>query len=429
MKNRNMANKILLLVFLLFLLAIGLKYYYKDKVAVEMFFTIMEAALVGGVADWFAITALFKKPLGFPWHTALIPRHREKVIKSIRNMIDQDLLTVQSIKKRVDNSCFVSLLIGFVENKRGKELLKSWLERFSKDMLSKLDIRDVVSYLGIFIRKEIKNINLASQVKYAIRWLLENQRTQILTMYIVDELIKQLGKAETKQSIYKYLEELTKTKNRSPLERAFIWLGEQTNSVSLSDATDAFYGELLTILEEIKNPEHILHTRISEKLTELSEQPEMRFIWLEQMENWKMTLTTDVELGDTAIHMVENFVATTNPQLYSQLVDWIYSQMNRYWEFFKENGEIQEWLEVRIKLVIHQCIEREHYVIGEIVERVLSEFTDDKLNRFVEDKAGDDLQWIRINGSVVGGIVGLIMFLFLHYFYEPYVVPIIQGWF
>ncbi len=429
MRNKSRANKVLLLVFLLFLVAIGLKYYYKDKVAVEMFFTIMEAALVGGIADWFAITALFKKPFGFPWHTALIPRHRGRVIKSIRTMIDQDLLTVQSIQRRVDNSCFVSVLIDFVENKQGKELLRGSLEKLWRDILSKLDIREVVGYLDIFIRKEIKTINLVSQVRYVIRWLLENQRAQILTVYIVDELINQLDKVEMKQSIHKYLEDITQIKSRSPLERAFIWLGEQTNSVSISDATDAFYGEVLTILEEIKNPEHRLHTRISEKLTELLEQPEMDFIWLEQIENWKMTLATDVDLGDTTIHMVENFIETTNPQLYSQLVNWIYSQIDRYWEFFKENSEIQDWLEVRIKLVLHQFIEKEHHIIGEIAERVLSEFTDDKLNRFVEDKAGDDLQWIRINGSAVGGIVGLIMFLFLHYFYDPYVVPIIQSWF
>ncbi len=429
MKNKNMANKILLIVFVLFLVAIGLKYYYKDKVIVEMFFAIMEAALVGGIADWFAITALFKKPLGFPWHTALIPRHREKVIKSIRNMIDQDLLTVESIKRRVDNSCFVSLFISFVENKRGKELLRSSLEKLWTDILRNIDIRDVVRHLGGFIRREINNIDLISQVKYVIRWLLENQRAQILTTHIIDELINQLGKAETKQIIYKYLEDLTQTKNRSPLEKVFIWLGEQTNSISLSDATDAFYGELMIILQEIKNPEHILHRRICEKLAELLEEPEMDFIWLEQMENWKMNLATDVELSDKAIHMVENFVETTNPQLYSQLINWIYRQIDRYWEFFKENSEIQEWLEIRIKLVVHQFIEKEHYIIGEIVERVLSEFTNDKLNRFVEDKAGDDLQWIRINGSVVGGIVGLIMFLFLHYFYDPYVIPMIQSWF
>ena len=429
MNNKSIANQILLLVFLLFLLSAGLKHYYKDIFAVEMLFAVMEAALVGGIADWFAITALFKKPLGFPWHTALIPRHRQKVIRSIRNIIDQDLLTVQAINKRVESSCFVTLLIGFVDHERGREFIRNSLERFGKDMISKLDIRDFVNQMEGFIRKEIKNINLISQMNNIVRWLLENDRARVLTMYIVDELINQLDKNEAKRNIYQYLEEMTQTKNRSPLERAFIWLGEQTNSVSLSDATDAFYAEILAILQEIKKPDHIIHNKIHENLTAIAEAPEKNYTWLEQVENWKMMLATEVELGDAVIHVSENFLKTTNPQLSPQLIDWIYTQMDRYWMFFKGNIELQEWLEVRIKQVIYELIEKEHYIIGEIVQRVLGEFNDDKLNRFVEEKAGDDLQWIRINGSIVGGIVGLLMFFFLRYVYDPYVVPIIQSWF
>ncbi len=429
MNNKSIANQILLLVFLLFLLSAGFKHYYKDRFAVEMLFAVMEAALVGGIADWFAITALFKKPLGFPWHTALIPRHRQKVIRSIRNMIDQDLLTVQSIKKRVESSCFVTLLIGFVDHERGREFIRSSLERFGKDMISKLDIRDVVNLMEGFIKKEIKNIDLISQMNNVVRWLLENDRARVLTIYIVDELINQLDKNEAKSNIHQYLEEMTQTKNRSPLERAFLWLGEQTNSVSLSDATDAFYAEILAILQEFKNPDHIIHNKIHENLTAIVEAPEKNYIWLEQVESWKMTLATEVELGDAVIHALDNFLTLTNPQFSLQLIDWIYTQMDRYWVFFKGNVELQEWLEVRIKQVVYDLIEKEHYIIGEIVQRVLGDFNDEKLNRFVEEKAGDDLQWIRINGSIVGGIVGLMMFFFLRYVYDPYIVPLIQSWF
>lgn len=423
-----MANKVLLIVFLLFLLAVGLKYFYKDRLVIEIFYAVMEAALVGGIADWFAITAIFKKPLGFPWHTALIPRHRERMIQAIRGMIDQDLLTVESIKNRVDHTSFVPLFIGFLENERSKQLLRSWLEKSFQEFIINLDVHNIVGYLDSFVRKEIPNINIISQTKNVIRWLLDEGRVQVLTLYLVDELIYQLKKTEIKKSIYEHLEDLAQTNNRPPLERAFIWLGAQTNSVNISDAAGAFYGEVLAMLEEIKNPEHIVHTWIYETLTELVEQPEMDFIWLEEIESWKMALATDVEFGETAMHMTDNFIATMNPKLYAYLVNWIYSQLHGYWEFFKGNREIQEWLEVRIKQVTYQFIEKEHYVIGEMVQRVLSEFTDAELNDFVEDKAGADLQWIRINGSVVGGIVGLVMFLFLHYVYDDYVVPIIQGW-
>lgn len=426
--SKNMANKVLLGVFILFLLASGLKYFYKDILLVELFCAVMEAALVGGVADWFAITAVFKKPLGFPWHTALIPRNRERLIGSIRGMIDQDLLTVDSIKKRVNDTSFVTLFIGFIENKRDNKLLGSWLEKSCREIINKLDISDIVRKLDVFIRKEIPNINTISQIRNLIKWLLDDGRLLTFTLYIVDELIYQLEKTEIKQIIYQQMEDLIQVNNRPPLERVFIWLGEQTNSVNISDAAGAFYEELVTILQEIKNPDHILHTWIYETLTKIMEQPEMDFVWLEEIESWKIKLAADGELGETAMEMADHFIATINPKLYAHFIEWIESQIHKYWDFFKKNGEIQDWLEVRIKLTIDQFIEKEHYVIGEMVQRVLSEFTDDKLNDFVEDKAGEDFQWIRINGSVVGGIVGLVVFLFLHYFYNDYAVPIIQSW-
>ena len=428
MNAKNMANKVLLAVFLLFLLANGLKYFYKDSLLVEIFYAVMEAALVGGIADWFAITAIFKKPLGFPWHTALIPRHRKRLIGAIQGIVDQDLLTVESIKKRVATTCFVDLFISFIDNKEGKLWLENWLKKSCREIINNLDIPYIVDHFDNFIRKEIRNIDITYQIRNLISWLLKEGKVQVITIYIVDELINQIEKNEIKDNVYQYIEDLAQTSKRPLLERVFIWLGEQTNSISISDAAIAFHGEIVAMLHEIKKPEHTLHQWINETLIEIMEQPEMNFAWMDQIEGWKMTLVTDVELGKTATDIAEDFIATTNPIFYDEFIDWIASQTHGYWEFFKKDHEIKEWLEVRIKKVVYQFIEKEHYVIGEMVQRVLNEFTDDKLNDFVEEKAGDDFQWIRINGSVVGGIVGLMVFLFLHYFYDDYVVPIIQGW-
>jgi len=64
-------------------------------------------------------------------------------------------------------------------------------------------------------------------------------------------------------------------------------------------------------------------------------------------------------------------------------------------------------------------------MIGGMVRETLAAYTDQDLNRFVEEKAGNDLQWIRINGSMIGGIVGFFLFLFLEFVYAPHIVPVI----
>ncbi|MBC8015840.1 MAG: DUF445 family protein [Sporomusaceae bacterium] len=128
------------------------------------------------------------------------------------------------------------------------------------------------------------------------------------------------------------------------------------------------------------------------------------------------------------MQLTEIFIEKISISTHSHLLDLIYSQADQHWMRFKSDHEMQHWLEVRIKQAIFDLVEKEHYLIGTVVQEVLSTFTDEDFNRFIEDKAGDDLQWIRINGCVVGAVVGLIMFIFLHYFYDQNVVPILQSW-
>jgi len=423
-----MANKILTLVFSLFLVAVWLRYSYGHTPALNMFYTAMEGALVGGIADWFAITAIFKKPLGFPWHTALIPRHRDRVIQAIGDMIEQDLLSVKSIKKRVDTVCFVELIIDWIDHKGGKQLLENLLEAHSKDMIKNIDPAVLVGYVENFIKTKIKETKLTPICRELMKWGLEQEKDEQMVIFILDELIKRIQRPDTKKAIYHYLKDIKHEKTRSLLEKAVVWIGEQTNSVNVSDATEALYEELLYVLEEIKNPHHIMHQWIHGKLIAVANKPDSEFPGADEMEQWKVVVAERVELTEMVRHLTDNLINKLSTATHTHLLDWVYSQADQHWQRFKTDSEMQQWLEVRIKQALVELVEKEHYLIGTIVQEVLSSFTDQDLNHFIEDKAGDDLQWIRINGCIVGAAVGLIIFIFLQYFYEPNIIPVIQIW-
>lgn len=428
MNYKNMANKILVLVFGLFLLSIWLKHVYRDMQAVAMFYTVMEGALVGGIADWFAITAIFKKPLGFPWHTALIPRHRDRVILAIGGMIEQDLLSIKSIKKRVDDVCFVELIIEWMDHKGGKPFLKSLLDKHSRNMILKIDHPILAGYLESFIKNKISEMKVTPLVKKLTRWGLEEEKDEHLVIFILDELINKIQYPETKTIICKYMDNLKRENSKSLLEKAVIWIGEQTNSVNVSDATEALYQELLNILQEMKDPEHIIHRWIHAKLIEIINQPDHEISWADEIEHWKVVITERMELTEIVTNLMQSFIKKLSTSTHTHVLDWIYDQADQHWERFKIDDEMQDWLEIRIKQAIFELVEKEHYLIGTVVQEVLGNFSDEDLNHFIEDKAGDDLQWIRINGCIVGAGVGLVLYVFLHYFYDPTVVPIIQTW-
>lgn len=427
MNYKNIANKILGLVFSLFLLSIWFRYVYRDVLAVEMFYTVMEAAFVGGVADWFAITAIFKRPLGFPWHTELIPRHRDRVILAIGNMIEQDLLSIKSIKQRINSVCFVKLIIEWVDYKDGRQLLRRLLDKYSRDILINLDPLVLAGFLENFIKTKISEVKITPLLKVLTKWGLEQEKDKYLALFILDELINRIQRPDTKEIIYQYIENIKQAKTKSLLEKTVIWLGEQTNSVNVSDATDVMYQELLNILQEMKSPEHILHEWIHAKLIEIVN-PDNEIHWAEEMEQWKNAVTERAEITEMTIRLSEYLIDKISTTTYDHLLCLLYNQAEQQWERFKSDHEMRHWLETRIKKAMFELVEKEHYLIGTIVQEVLSTFTDEDFNRFIEEKAGNDLQWIRINGCIVGAIVGFIMFIFLHYFYDQNIVPIVQSW-
>ena len=423
-----MANKILAFIVILFLLSIYLRYIYKDLLVIKIFCAVVEAALVGGIADWFAITAIFRKPLGFPWHTALIPRHRGRVILAIRDMIANDLLSAQSIQKRVNEVHFVTLLIRWVDRGNGKQFLQTVVEKHSRDMIMSIDASALSESISNFIKNKFREIKTIPQMKIWIKWGLQHGKDQYVITLMIDALINRIQKPDTKRVIYQYIDNIKQEKSKSLLEKVVIWIGEQTNSLSVADATETVYKELLTLLQDMKNPEHILYQWIQKKIIKFANQPDQKFPSLNRIERWKIAMIESVEFTEIIKSCTESFIEKASTSAHSGLLSLIYSQADQHWERFKSDDEMQQWLEVRIKQAMLQLIDGEHYLIGKVIEEVLGKFTDEDLNTFIEEKAGDDLQWIRINGCIVGAMVGLIISLFLHYFYEPSIVPIMQEW-
>lgn len=428
MKRKNIANQVLAGVVLLFAIASMLKHFYRDSVLIQLFSFVAEAAVVGGVADWFAVTALFRKPLGFPWHTALITRQRERVIKAIVDMIQNELLSVESIKKRMDKVSLTNLFIDWVENKDGKVILKQIISQYSRDMLDHIDIKKISVHVDEILNKKARETKLTEHVQAIAQWAMENKRYEQLLGYIIDEAICIIEKSNFRQLIYERLVKIREQQTKSIFEKTVFWLAEQSDSINLGEAADAIYEELIIILHEVKKKDHVLYQWANSKLIEVIDQLEHQDVWSEEIEKFKQAIVRSIDVPQIVEENAQTALQIIRASSNSAAFLWIYDQIEIYWGSFVQNQQAQNWLELSIKQALYKVIENEHQLIGTAVQNVLANFSDEDLNQFIEEKAGDDLQWIRINGCVVGGAVGFVMFLFLHYFYDVYVVPIIQGW-
>ncbi|WP_231956165.1 DUF445 domain-containing protein [Aneurinibacillus soli] len=408
---------------------------------------VLEAALVGGIADWFAVTALFRKPLGFPVHTELIPKSRDKLIDSVTKMVTDDLLSPTAIKKKFDNIHFVDWFIELIEEPNAKRYLGNFVVEHSVSFLKKLDYEQVSKEIEDFIKNKAEDIDIVQQVKVFFKRFLHGDKGDERTSNFIDNIISLLEKPEIQIWMKKELEGLKQEKVgnansfiRRVVGKTIIKFVEKVDGLNTGSAAQLLCEELISLLVKMKDPDDPLRRQFKMVFYETVGRLEKQGKFTDEVNNWKNEIVKQVKLQGTLEEAIKAVVESISTPLRKQeegrdtdvtlslAGEWIAKQIIEYLYNFKKSQEQKEWVEKHLKSVIYRVIDTEYHIVGRIVREALEALSKEELNKFVEDKAGEDLQWIRINGSIVGGVAGMLLFLFLQFLYEPFVVPVIRSW-
>lgn len=444
MKNKKLANRILLVLFLGFSLITLFSVFILDNFTVRMLSFTIEAALVGGIADWFAVTALFKEPLGFPWHTAIIPKNRDKVIDSVALMVENELLSSQFIEGKIKELHIIDLLISYIDNPNTKKSVGKLIEKYAQDISRKFDTGHIAENIESFLKGKLKNTNISVWLKKLADWAIEKGEYEHVLETIINGLIILVKKDSTKNEIYKILNEVVEKRKSETtgFKQLFLELSldiaQGTNSINIQDAADSLQLELLKILINMKDKNDPMYIRLDEMIKESLQKMETDPVTINSVESWKEEIITRIQLKEELEKVIKGVIdisVNAPAQIEnhskgnsSQVIKWLMLQVNKYWRNFKEDENIKSWLEAYIKENLMKVIRAEHHLLGVMVKETLTGFTNEALNEFIESKAGNDLHWIRINGSIVGAAVGMMLYLFVNLFYGPVVAPIIRGW-
>jgi len=433
----NKADRVLCIVFVLFICALALKHFYRDIFLIKALFVGMEAALVGGVADWFAVTALFRKPLGFPWHTALIPNNRVKLIEATAHMVQYEFFSKDKLRERIQNVRLVAVIIGWMENPNSKQTFATMASRHIGDMIKNVDPKIIADALEQMLKMNIRQFKLAPAVQSLSKWVLDNRKDEQFIDNMLNQITETAKSTSTRQAIADHLQRVKDQKTSGFLGSIASWIGEKTNAANIDDAADTFQHELVSLLKELSQPAHPLrvwlHQRINDAAGAVSSNPE----WSKAVEEWKAGVIKQSNLQEPFMDLVnilvkeakhpETMEGLTEDGVFirqqdnmqssagqSPLMTWVLAAMDKYWEAFRQDQEIQDWVEVYLQEAANHIIDSEHDIIGVIVKDAMQVLSDEELNRLIESKTGEDLQWIRINGSLVGGVAGLAIFLIIH---------------
>ncbi|ANN31898.1 hypothetical protein A9498_09535 [Bacillus thuringiensis serovar coreanensis] len=383
---------------------------FQGTVAGEIIQGGFEAGLVGGLADWFAVTALFRHPMGIPIpHTALLPKNRKRVTKGLINTLENEWLTKESITNKVKEMQLAQMILQIAEREMQSDAVKKGIVTIAEKAIVSINTEK----LAVIIEKELKTY-------------LHTINTNNILQVLVDQLVVQ----EYDEKTLDYI--LVKVKEWTAQDEARYQLGSLGMKAMENIKVDGFLQftlkSFMNIVDEDKiggilqkfiisninslqdadnSTRQLILSKIRQEIINVKENEAL----LQELENWKEKWIANWNATDKIKEMLEQVqqraVAFVNNEEFADkyVIPFLQKQMNKIKEDEQTVQKIEEWLQKQVVTLV----EKNHSKIGKLVQENLDKLDDKTLIEMIENNVGKDLQWIRVNGAVCGFMIGLVL--------------------
>jgi uncharacterized membrane-anchored protein YjiN (DUF445 family) len=368
-----------------------------------------EAGLVGGLADWFAVTALFRHPLGIPIpHTALLPKNRKRMTNALVSMLKNNWLSKESIQKKITQIHFTDKLIAILEKELQKEPLRKALIKMLKRLITLIDVEKLTPVIKKQILSSLSNIEMNKLLALASSQLLNEQFDKKALDYLLKKAESWLNQEQTSYKLGAVsMNVLNKIELDGILQFALKSLQNILNEEKLGNIIKNLLLSVINSLKHERDPNReALILYIQKEIQGLNDNQQI----LDGLENWKNQLLAKwepdqtiqnslLQIQQTALEFVEgeDFIDT-----------YLMPVLNRILDTLKEKREdLDQWIKKQITILV----ENNHELIGNLVQENLDKLDNKTLIDMMENNIGKDLQWIRVNGAVCGFIIGIFLTL------------------
>jgi uncharacterized membrane-anchored protein YjiN (DUF445 family) len=356
-----------------------------------------EASMVGAIADWFAVVALFKHPLGIPVpHTALIPRRKEMLGRGLEEFVGENFLQEEVIRTRVlgaEPARKAGNWLAQEPNARrvvveGAELLRLGVERV-KD-------QDVADFINTVLVPRF----LAEPISPLAGSLLKEIVADGAHHGVVDVVLEEA---------HRWLSRNESTFYDVVAERAPWWAPEALNEKVIH----RLHAELVDWLHDIlRDPHHRTREALDRLLDELAEGLLHDADTIDRMERFKARFLGHPQVSATYISLWNALrralvAALEDPESY--LVERGITEVVRYGELLQTDSALRERLDARAASLTAFLVDRYGRELTAVITSTIDQWDGQEASRKIELHVGKDLQFIRINGTIVGGLVGVII--------------------
>jgi uncharacterized membrane-anchored protein YjiN (DUF445 family) len=358
-----------------------------------------EAALIGGLADWFAVTALFRRPLGLPIpHTAIVPARKNEIGRALARFIRDHFLVREAVERRLARTNLAARLGAWLEEAANSARVTADLGAALAWSLDAGGGGELRPALGASLREAFDTV----PVNRAIATLLEVLATGERADLLIDQLVA-FARAELEQN---------RVLLRVRIHEQSPWWIPKFVDQEIFDKIVVGLEELLDALA--RDPQHPARHEIKERIRTLHLAFAADPALAAKSRALQQELVTHPAVRSYAVELWQRFARELEASLADARSALRLALEREIVDFGKRLAcdeplarELNDWLQRLLLYVV------EHYrdPLSEIVSETIESWDAKETSQRIELNIGTDLQYIRVNGTLVGGLVGLALYL------------------
>jgi uncharacterized membrane-anchored protein YjiN (DUF445 family) len=372
---------------------------------------IAEAGIVGGLADWFAVTAIFRRPLGLPIpHTGLIPRNWELMAARVGLMVGGRVLTKEYVREEIVRIDLAELLARGAERLSRDDLARATrtIAGWAAEQLAPATAAELLSRVRHAVAGQPVAPLLATVLRVARRQGWDERLIDGAVTVVADAM----ERPEFRAAVADVIDELlARYRERLGLYPR-LWMG-LASMLGLLDR-DRLVAALRAGLREVaKDRDHPLRRQGAELFADVERRLADDPALIARVEAAKAELLE----APAVAALLDDGVAALTRALRAELLDpnsellaWLTERLDRARRALVDDAALRRQLDGWAKARIGELVERHHASIARFIENGVRALGPEGAVRLIEEHAGDDLQFIRVNGTVVGGLAGGLIY-------------------
>ena len=364
-----------------------------------------EAAAIGGLADWYAVVALFRHPCGIPLpHTAIISSNRERIAESFGDFVEEQFLAPDPIKQKLKSVDFAGLASEWLADQERSMSLSRFALQLLPQALSAIEETGLRSFMAQHVVEQIEALELAPLAAKLISALVEDQRHQ----RIFDEILAGLDRF--------LRDEQTQAAVREKIR------GELPSLFNLFRADAYVLRRLITLIsnfihEAQSAPDHPLRHDFDRFVQDFVEKLDSSPEYAERAETLKRELLARPEIRDLAEDLwasVKSFLekdAQSGDLILELHLGRFLTDLGRK---LAHEPRLRAEINAGMVKVLQAFVQSQKREIARFISDQIRSWDIDQMVNIIELNIGRDLQYIRLNGTFIGGLAGLGLYASEH---------------